>query len=94
MFLSQIPLNVSLSLRHIILPMNKEEIERLREELANMDCYVDFPKTEDEAAEFKDIIENLESNRIKKSHLRMIKEWEIYPWFLKRLSFINHLEIM
>lgn len=76
--------------------MTKEQIAKLREEIANMDCQVDFPNTIEEASEFKAICERVEKGQILKSDLRKIKNWRIYSWFVNKLKSIdiNSLEII
>ena len=76
--------------------MTKEQIAKLREEIANMDCQIDFPNTIEEASEFKSICERVEKGQILKSDFRKIKNWRIYGWFVNKLKSIdiNRLEII
>lgn len=76
--------------------MTEKQIAQLREEIANMDCVVDFPQTIEEATDFSLICERVEKGQILKSDLRKIKEWHIYGWFVNKLKSIeiNRLDII
>ena len=64
-------------------------LEQLREEVANMDSEVDFPKTQTEAEQFKCILERIESGIIWKSDLRRMNIWSIYPWLINKLIMLD-----
>lgn len=76
--------------------MTEKQIAQFREEIANMDCMVDFPQTIEEATAFSLICERVERGQIHRSDLRQIKEWQIYGWFVNKLKSIeiNHFEII
>lgn len=76
--------------------MTEKQIAQLREEIANMDCVVDFPQTIEEATDFSLICDRVEKGQIFKSDLRKIKDWKLYGWFVNKLKSIevNSLELV
>ena len=61
-------------------------IERFREELCNMDCEVNFPTNLQEAEALNEIVEHIERGEIWQSDLRKAKEWQIFPWLVRKIT--------
>lgn len=63
-----------------------DPITHFRRELSNMDCEVDFPTCRQEAEALSEIVEHIEHGEIWQSDLRKVKEWQIYPWLVKKIT--------
>ena len=51
-----------------------------------MDCEVVFPRTLSEAEELNSIINHIEHGELWQSDIRKVKEWQIYPWLIMKIT--------
>lgn len=66
--------------------MCRDPIKSFQTELRDMDCEVVFPRTLSEAEELNSIINHIEHGELWQSDIRKVKEWQIYPWLIMKIT--------